>query len=486
MSRILFISSLLILLGCDYTAQWSGPGREFTGLRTSGLVAPKGQCLASTEDVVMRFVPLSTDGAVNPEMRFLNVDAFGAQDIELTQVAAFSGPNQDCEDLTCAPGFVCAPASGFFEPSLQRCHNVDVSAQVGAPTFVSRLQSHQRFGVLMENAGSLSGDLPASLDGLFPDLDGDGVGDSYTWSREEAATDVARRRKSALGVMRSNWQRVAEYAAREFKTQTYFGLWTFGDTAPAPLLGAQEPWVVGPGAVRMAIDRYPNETKATRAHVYASMISLLRDRKAYGHPSMSTEDKVLVVFVDGPDEGREPLAGIYEVLAAAEGTRVFIIHLDNVTQGPRLDDPAYLAGQTPDACDCREHEECRAVTQYATQEGVPVTPRPGAFCVPKRDVNGRTGPIAEYAEIACETEGGYIYVPEPETLPNQIDWLPRVLDGLWEVPVTLSGAPEVMPGEALSWQMNVTVTIDGTGRPYSASQKGEFRNADTRFVTFPR
>ena len=89
------------------------------------------------------------------------------------------------------------------------------------------------------------------------------------------------------------------------------------------------PWTEDHEVALAAIDAYPQNAAPTKAHVYSSMLSLLRDREAYGHPDMVEEDKVLVVFVDGPDEGRDPLVGVSQVLAAAEGTRIFIVHLDD-------------------------------------------------------------------------------------------------------------------------------------------------------------
>lgn len=106
--------------------------------------------------------------------------------------------------------------------------------------------------------------------------------------------------------------------------------------------------------------------------------------------------------------------------------------------------------------------------------------------MPKRDANGRVGPIDDYAQVACATGGGYIYVPEPEALSNQLSWLPRVLDGLWEVPVEVNALDrgDVEGDQAYQLQMNMTLTFDGTSCPYSLSQKGTLQSSDTRTVVF--
>ena len=141
--------------------------------------------------------------------------------------------------------------------------------------------------------------------------------------------------------------------------------------------------------------------------------------------------------------------------------------------------------------ECKNFEECRPTTAYANGPGQPVTQptverRALSFCHPKRDDNGRIGPIDDYAVIACETGGGYIYVSQSGTLPANMGWLPFALDGLWELPVSVDvfGRGQLGAGEAHLLQVNMQVTLGGRTITQSASQLGSTSANDNRPVLF--
>jgi hypothetical protein len=177
--------------------------------------------------------------------------------------------------------------------------------------------------------------------------------------------------------------------------------------------------------------------------------------------------------------------------------RIFIVHFERQVETalpsgvPLLPDlPDYVNGQSECTSDdeCKNFEECRSVTAYANRDGsmvqVPAGKTTGSFCALRRDDNGRIGPVDEYAQIACETGGSYMYFPDVESLGEKINFLPYAMDGLWEVPLTLDAynRGELPAGEPFNIQAEFQVTIDGLQRSKNLSQDGLYY--DDRRVLF--
>ena len=502
------------LVGCDTVARVSFPDVNFERMEVAGLVPPAGSCGGSSGRAQMRFVMLDTRS--NPITNQTTIGgqqvSLDADDLGFSQSAVFELPATDCTSGACtvagAVQFMCQAARPGVE---SQCNTSTDIAPVGAPAFASDLGASHLFGMAFENTGSLSGQIPSSVSNLYPDINGDGNGENVpniTTQITARASDPNRVRASSfLSQAAETWKISRNFAQDNFQTQSYFGLWTFSGTGATvesrvPSSEATTGWTNSPTQADAAVSAFPTGTQSTVAAVYASAKALLSDGGPYTNPSFADYKKTLVLFVDGPDERRLSAATAQDVIdaATATNTRVFIVHLDSEIQtstdggAQRLlfDDPEYVRDQDEcaDEDSCRNYEECRPITSYSTNPGSAVsTPlaekRGKSFCVPKRDDNGRVGPVDEYAQIACETGGSYIYVPDPLTLAPQASWLPYVQHGLWEVPLNINAFNSgfVNASDAHLIQTDITASVGGRTNPKSYSQQGAFQS-DNRLVLF--
>jgi hypothetical protein len=101
----------------------------------------------------------------------------------------------------------------------------------------------------------------------------------------------------------------------------------------------------------------------------------------------------------------------------------------------------------------------------------------GKYCMPDVREDGRLGPIADYARLACATKGGYIYLKNPRTdIEGAMSWLPYTMDGLWEAEFSVSALQstreDFAPGEAIRVQSSVDITAGGTRHSINFSQIG--------------
>lgn len=316
----------------------------------------------------------------------------------------------------------------------------------------------------------------------------DGKTDSKTTSTQynSIATDPRDNRVAQLRQMKARVRAVAERARNEGNRKTYFGLWSFSNqTKPTTYLEQSGGWTaeITPGGndlLETAVEQYDSETdKQTRkrANVYQAVKQVIDNyysneqiKKFYEQvPSSIDEDnpeKSLVVFTDGPDElGPNDDVSSEDVISAAKsaGVRVFVVHLDPAytkdEQKFFREDTQYFEEDPQASCssdsECKDYESCRKVHGYNTsssQLGEKVSPEtiPGESwsdtskrCMPTRGPEGRYGPIQAYAKLACQTNGGYIYLtnedPTQKTQAtnglSQLAWLPYTVDGLWEATV---------------------------------------------------
>ncbi|QDG50869.1 VWA domain-containing protein [Persicimonas caeni] len=462
--------------------------RSFVEIHSSRFTAAPGSCQGVTgDDGEMRVRFVLTDGEVRPIRLGETVDH---QSVEL-------GP----ESLTFS--------------------NSDISVVAGPSVqFVADNDEHQVFGLLLENAGSLDGFVPPGARGHW-DKNGNGV----TGDREdmgvpdfrlrETATDVDERRLAAVLGTYTSWQRAYRLARAEGR-ETFFGVWTFDSTALQPTSHVAQAssetseWTQEQATVEASIaSDYRNAppTPDARANVYEAITNVIDG--PYSESAMTelgverpgAVDKQLVVFVDGYDDMREMGSeGIGDAIRAARehNVRVFVVHLDPALEEPTLlrEDPMYPEGQTPcsDDTECKNYETCRKPRGYTENAGDTVE-SPGTYdidqtyCLPEHDAAGRVGPIHDYARLACETGGGYIYAPSAEQLGYEMAWTPLALDGLWEARVESAAFKrgEVASGEAYQVQTEMSADVAGTVREYSFSEQGgpgaEF---DTRGVVFAR
>jgi|GEM_PF-3266142 len=510
-------------------ALWS-----YRGLRSSGFTPVAGACQGvNGGEMKARFVLL--DESQSPI-----IGADGAPDSPVDRAASGFvevGPDalslafnhsalMDVISSPCADTFSCNNSPFAFEcdgaPNLGSAPggaNLDAclvaeDALVVAPggvEFVSDIQNDQVFGLLMENSGGLRGwNLPGT-EGAW-DANGDGVvggiddlDPTSILINTDIASDPTQRRAQGAHAAYATWVR-AYQLARETERQTYFGLWSFNARELKPLshierIGTNDTvWASEPAPISRALSDYSGESvnEPSRANVYEAALALLQDAysdeamDALGVASPATVDKVLVIFVDGYDDMREnDAADIEQVISEARQTnvRIFIVHADPAFKKPSQirEDPDYWKRQTPCQIDsqCNNYETCRHPKGYSLPGSGNEVDMPEGFdqtyCLPVRDENGRVGPIADYARLACETEGGYLYAPAIETVSHHMEWTPLALDGLWEASAHASMLdPTPSPGgAALKIHTQMRATLAGQSQDFAFTQLGALGDVNT-------
>jgi hypothetical protein len=504
-------------------------------IETSGFTAIPGSCRGISDgQMKLRFVLADDENMpIRPSVMAVELSA---DSIALSNSALHKALPRTCDSAedcgSNALDFQCGLAPGLadaaVEGNLQSCHvpepKLSLINEAGAVDFVADVEHDQVYGVLMESTGGLNGWSLPGTEGAW-DANGDGdTGDAEDLPPygvlygDPIASDPEKKRVQGLLGAHNTWVNAHELA-QDDQRNTYFGLWSFNAlnaAATSHIAETGQPetsWTTEAAWISRALNDYQSIfPQRSRANVYEAILNVIES--SYSDEALSnldiadpaSVDKQLVVFVDGYDDMRENDAtGIDEVIqaAVANQVRVFIVHLDPAFEEPEQirEDPDYWRGQTPCLDDdaCKNYETCRKPRGYAPTTGEPVMPVEGAdqtYCLPKRDAFGRVGPIADYARLACATEGGYLYVPSADGVTRSMSWTPLALDGLWEATVNsgeLQGAAN-LGGIPLMIQTDMTITLGEQSRTYSFSRIGETANEapsdpsgdafDTRSVVF--
>ncbi len=514
--------SLLGASGCDTVATISFSERGFKNVYPLGVSAPGGQCEGVDGNLAMRFVMLANDETpiTNDPQELVggSVVVMNASSVKLSNGIFYSTPDELCEANACEEtNFVC-PASSTSLTS--RCQKSTTVSMQGAPKFLSDNKKNHLFGVLAENSGSLRGWMPSDVGALYPVKVGEGVeentinGSADPGPAPSRATDTNKRRAGTVFSLIDNFNQASAYA-RESGRTALFGLWTFAESSGQVLSQVSSEatpdqiWASQPNTVKAAQARYSAlDTSSTRANVYEATLKVLE--QGYADAQYSDYSKTLVVFVDGPDDFRRSSINTADAVtqrAVDLGVRLFIVHLDPLL--PKFDtlrdDPRYYEQQAA-ACDtdaaCKNFEECRlpqTFTSSPTNASVVTVPpnfdktNPKTYCLPKRDENGRVGPIADYASMTCATSGGYIYVPSAGALRPQMEWLPYAMDGLWEVTAELPDSADstLRPGEPYRLEASMTVKLAEESKTVDYSRlglavSGDDGSRDSRPVFFKK
>lgn len=517
----------MALSGCDTVAVISFSERNFRSIYTSGFTpVPADGDSATVIDSCMGVdaADASNTNAGNMKLRFVLTDndnnpiragetvdnqsvelersSLEFSDTALTEVSLgrACGDDSDCSESN----YTCGTAPGLTttDSNLDVCHRAeDEGLAVDASVdFIADTNFHQVYGMLVQNSGSLRGYNPPQSGEMAWDSDGDGVTDTGRDAglHGDIATDPDGERKNAIRSLRRPWQNTATVAKNEGERKTYFGLWTFAGTT-LNTVGDENnelDWVRDPDIVESRLTNYFNDTATdNRANVYESIQRVISRKYSTdnlagyvgdeGQPDKM--EKVLTVFVDGPDEVRGDTGDIEDVVETARehNVRVFVVHLDARIDDPTRirEDPRYHESQEEDegTCsddsECKNYETCRRPRGYAddidedTGFGESDT-----YCMIDRDEEtGRVGPIQDYALLACATGGGYMYVPSAEALTHNIEWTPYALEGLWETTVhsaeTMRG--NVPADEPLLVHGNMSVSVSGTEMAYPFNQLGQ-------------
>ncbi len=505
------VSGLCALTGCDTVARIGFDKREFQNVRPLGFTSVAGSCDGS--EGALRFRTVFLDGKGLPIRPGEEVNQQVANPAE-EDISFTSGNLYDLPDVTCGgDGVMCGAAFtcgiGDMVRGDNRCIAEANFSATGDPTFLSDTEKPQLFGVLLENSASLDGFLPEAVGQLSMDFDGDGIAESELDQSQRGGreTDPQRARRQSITSLFTRFIDAHGLATDENRT-TGFGLWHFSGTNADAATSLVEEVTPSGSVFTNSLDRAGdargaylgvNATKE-RADVYWAMELVLTE---YADPEYDGHEKYLVVFVDGPSDLRQENRNADTIAAAAAeaGVRIVIVHLDpelslTTSGGTPLfrDDPQYWSGANaqPECAsddDCFNYEECRNPQGFAQTPGQPIgQPTDGTYCFPKRnEEDGRTGPIDGYAQIACATGGGYLYLTDAAALNSNMSWLPMMMDGLWEVPVSLDTfvRGDAPSGSGFKVSTDIGVTLGGTNQPYSFSE-GNNAASDTRGVVFSK
>jgi hypothetical protein len=374
----------------------------------------------------------------------------------------------------CPPGFNCEAIEGDGDGrsfcTLDTTVRATGALEFASPQPVGANEQPIAVALVMDNSGSLFGR---------------GVVEDDKTVRSTRATDptefrLAAARTFLLNLRRKQFAQNAVVSAWSFRGESDLGVTPlFGDIASIP----PNPYTARFGQAsptqtpdQVAISDLSRAGDFGRSPVYEAVRVVSQNMIDLGVSGRRAP--FIVLFTDGPDdtaiitEGgdeaqrdaalrswRQRLDEAASVVQEA-GARLFIVHLDT---GLSADGVAALS---PDPLNAAAYG---------------------------RDSSGRVGPLEEYAQLACQTGGHYLYVTDPSTLTTTFDTLVDLIGGTWEVEVGVEslGQAALFNG-AYRLGMDVEVRLDGRNdtyshNPYGGSVFGGQLDAnDTRGVVFRR
>lgn len=336
-------------------------------------------------------------------------------------LCAVEAPSVACvDDSECVSG-TCTPVDDGFSPS-SVCREPAAVELEGELSF-EPVSDDSTLAIVMDNSGSLFGR---------------GVTEEDRTVRLDRATDPDLFRIATTKALLLN-------LGNSLHAEKYrVGLWSFrgqgpdgvrqrtgspGDPASAfgPVDGVRTPAFV-------ALDDLSYDGDYGRSNVFAGL-----EEAALGLEAAGRQNATILLFTDGPDDSfvaadasdrgaqrTERAAALDRALDAVDvaGARVVVVHLDSGIGADGL-----------------------AVSGTDFTNAAP-------FAV---DGEGRTGPLDEYAHIACASGGDYLYATDSRMLNDLMHQVERALRGGWRLELAI---PE----------------LEGAGAgPYRLSAELEFR-----------
>lgn len=429
----------------------TGPPEDFQ-VSNFGLLPPRpASCGSPGKAQRFRFYfqnrnlePLSPQDNVNgrPASPNAMVNA-GVLDAERTRIAT----EQRCSSASDCPGDMKCGSSGLPTARRYCLRKTNVSFKPGTVEFdynPGRSESdRQLVGLLLENTGSWQGNLPNPVA-----LQYDEQGNTATGSDDDRATDPNFLYRDIFNTLGTYLPGTTDPA------NTKVGGWEFAGTARVntrPLentdpgdtdhftntLSAPEQW----------LEQELNQPRVIEpANVYQA---LLETMDGFALDKYSDHEKFLIAIVDGPNEVKDENATYQDVLDRAQELNVHlsIIHLDAPIDPSTMRDlPTYFRDEDssgyPPTCssdsDCLNFETCRNATIYADEPDGNVTQTDEQYCMPEYNENGRLGPNEQYADLACQTEGHYLRLRNPEQFTYYIQRLTFAFDGQYSIEAEVS------------------------------------------------
>ena len=489
MAAGLMALTLLGATGCDTVAQIAFPERRFQSIRpvsmnpTGSIVNLPGEtCGEFNGQATLRMVLMANDSTPikdGQDVSLTTVDLRGS-DLSFAGGRIYSYPNVTCETGDCDAPLVCRETPN--QELGNRCSNSTGISISGQPRFVGSEPDKQALAVIMSHEGRMRGWLPSDLGELFlVDENGVQIGGRDQSVNSGRAIDNTRDRFGALRQLRGDWQNLVTRVLEPEGREAYFGLWSFGESSAALTSWTAEVaqddtaiWTRQPQRVSDAIDLFNSDPDAVRADVYQSVSTIL-DRAFGNSPVIAdVEERTVVLIVGGHDERRRNAMNVDVVIEKARelGVRVFVVQVDSAMDAAVLrDDYRYYEEQTPCGSDdeCKNFEECRTPqflcsAQGSTCSGIDYPVQPGEYCLPKRDENGRVGPIHDYQRLGCETGGGFSYIPTltNSLLYSRLNGMAMNTEAAWEVDLVVDEVGSLQSGEPHALEGTLSVSIGGS------------------------
>lgn len=347
-------------------------------------------------------------------------------------------------DADCARGFHCA-TTGMLKQCAATTSIEMIPGSVRQDNDPGTGEKQQLVAVLIENTSMIEGRLSVDVGGLF-----DANGEKDLFANAARATDATRVHRESIKEFMVGLASVAK------PTNTKVSVWWYAGQVPAesrPLVFPMElsdHFTNDLSIGEALIDTMPQPVPKP-SNMYQSIIKVIESD--LGLAKYDDHEKFLFVFTDGPNEVYDASASYAQVLDALQtkNVKLNIVQLDNKIDDSLLRDlPTYYGGNTTcqgdpqcgaRACaantDCQNYEECRPATVYAATEMDAVTQTPASYCMP-RYVDGRLGPIDQFADLTCRSGGTYMYVATPDEMRDYWRVLPSTIDGQWSVEADFS------------------------------------------------
>lgn len=434
---------------------YEGPDRRPTGFFSFPPVPVSCDSPGTLQRIPFAFsssdaVPIVSGDRVSSRPVIPNV-SIDAQTISVTQPRVVEVSENPCVSAAdCSAGFKCATAGdGKFCSRQTGVEFVPGSVKLDYDPGVLE-EKKQLVGVLVENTSLLAGRLPTSTGGKFGE---DGLKDLTT--QLGRATDPGLIRTGALKSFFNNLASVAD------AKNTLTTLWYFAGDVPArarPMINEndlQDHFTSDLSVGSALIDALPTPIPRP-GNLYQSILSMYE--KDFALEKYNDYEKFLFVFTDGPNEVYDPVYNYDKVLEDSRilGVHVFIVHLDTPIDPTLMRDlPEYYLGNRAcqddancgaTACggdaNCQNHESCRPVRVYGKNMGDPVTNSAQQFCTPTYNPEGQLGPVDEFADLACRTNGNYIYLSDVASLATYWQNLPTTINGQFSIQAEFSALGE--------------------------------------------
>ncbi len=355
------------------------------------------------------------------------------------------------DDSACAPGFRCTSAgSRVAQRACARETGVSFIPGTVQMDFDPGVDPSKRqlVTVLMENSGGLTGLIPTEDGSLYVN------GERSLSAVAARATDPTLAHRQ---IVRD--QLLTFLASVVDPALTRVSLWWFaGDNSIQGVRPLTEPmrsndhFTSDLSAPVAAMAELPMPNARSVGNVYQAILRVVS--QDLGLAKYNDHEKFLVLLVDGPNELWDSSATAQAALAALEANNIhtFIIHLDPQVDTTTVRDlqhgwagsPACRADQSCASAppcsadsDCDSTESCRPANLYPNTPAGEVTQTSTSYCMPRYE-DGRRGPSARYANIACRTGGSYLYMPTVDAMRPMMRVLPSAFDGQWSIEADLS------------------------------------------------